>query len=209
MLTRLTRIPQRAATKARGFTLIELLITFTLIGILVTLGLPSFTQWIRNSQIRSVAEALQNGLRLAQTEAVRRNQAVVINFTNAANPEKDPVLAANGKNWSIQTISSPLIAQGATEFIRAGVFSDVASGVAVTSTPAGVKSMCFNANGRLMTPTSSATNECPSGSTVFFEVTQTNADRPLKVYVEIGGKVRMCDPKRPTLSDTTPDGCPA
>jgi type IV fimbrial biogenesis protein FimT len=199
----------------RGFTLIELLITFTLLGILVALSLPTFSGWIRNSQVRSVAEALQNGLRTAQTEALRRNQAVVISFTNDANPKKDPATVEGGKNWSIQTIISPLVYEpgnaAVAEFIKAGVFSDVASGVEIKVPAGGAGAVCFNANGRVSanakpTDSASAANTCTAGQQIF-TIQQTAADRPLKVYVEVGGKVRMCDPKR-TLSATVPDGCP-
>jgi type IV fimbrial biogenesis protein FimT len=207
-------------TKLSGLTLIELVVTVTLIGILVAWGVPEFNSWIRNTQVRSVAEALQNGLRTAQTEAVRRTQGVVLTFTSDANPKENPTKTAGGKNWSIQTILSPLVYEDGNspeiEFIKSGVFADVASSVNIVTAPtASIKTICFNANGRLFTPIGSPSDECPSGARIFFEVaqassstTQKKVDRPLKVYLEVGGKVGLCDPKRPTLSDTTPDGCP-
>jgi len=42
-----------------------------------------------------------------------------------------------------------------------------------------------------------------------FDITTTNADRNLRVYLMLAGQVRLCDPKRPTLSTSSPDGCPA
>ena len=189
---------------ASGFTLIELMVTITLLGILISLSLPSFITWIHNSQVRTVAEALQAGLRTAQAEAVRRNRQVVMTFTNDANPTLNPTAVANGKNWSIQTVASPFINNNVAEFVRAGVLTDVASGVGITGAP---KAICFNANGRLMAPTGSAATADCVGTPAAFQVTQTASDRPLNVTVAVGGQVRMCDPNRPALSSTSPDGC--
>jgi type IV fimbrial biogenesis protein FimT len=41
-----------------------------------------------------------------------------------------------------------------------------------------------------------------------FDITNSAADRPLRVLVTLGGSVRLCDPAK-TLSAAQPDGCPA
>lgn len=184
---------------AGGFTLIELITTITLIGILVALGLPSLSTWIRNSQVRTVADTLQTGLRTAQAEAVRRNRVVVLSFTNST-PALNATAVAGGKNWSLQTI--PQFGES-SEFVGGGALAGIASGVAITSTPSS-SAICFNSNGRLVAPTGTG---C-TAAVATLNVTQTNADRPLRIIVQIGGQVRMCDPHRPTLSASTPDGCP-
>lgn len=186
-----------------GFTIIELMVTITLLGILFGLGLPSFTAWIRNSQIRTVSEALQNGVRTAQAEAVRRNRQVVLSFTNAT-PALNATAVANGKNWSLQTV--PSLGDTAGEYLQGGALADVASAVTITG---GTTAICFNANGRLTTNASpGAPGASCSAATTTFNVTQPNADRNLRVIVQVGGQLRMCDPNRPTLSSTSPDGCP-
>ena len=42
--------------KSAGFTLIELLTALAVLGVLVSLGLPSFLQMLRNAEIRAGAE---------------------------------------------------------------------------------------------------------------------------------------------------------
>lgn len=188
---------------AGGFTILELMVTITLLGILFGLGLPSFTAWIRNSQIRTVSEALQNGIRTAQAEAVRRNRQVVMSFTNAT-PALNATAVANGKNWSLQTV--PSLGDTVGEYLQGGALADIASAVAITG---GTTAICFNANGRLTTNTSpGAPGASCSAAITTFNVTQPNADRNLRVIVQVGGQLRMCDPNRPTLSSTSPDGCP-
>lgn len=201
---------------SRGFTLIELMVAIVLLAILVKLALPSFTLWINNAKVRTVAESLQTGIRLAQTEAVRQNRSVVLAFTNGTPGPSTPITAvANGNRWVIQTLAQFGGADGS--FVQAGSLTDVAAGVTIT----GVSALCFNSNGRLAdaavtaaivqsntTPQISGAACAPNDAT--FTVDRSDsADRPLKVMVSASGKVRMCDPKRPTLSTTSPDGCPA
>lgn len=202
--------PRPQAAAVRGFTLIELVVALVLVGLLFALGLPSFTTWIRNSQVRSVAEALQDGVRIAQTEAVRRNQAVMLAFTNDANPGKNPATAADGRNWVAQTVTSDFVDDGATELIRSGVLSDVALGVTIASTPA-ANAICFNANGRLVAnaaPAAAPSTAACAATRAVFDVSHPGSDRALRIIVALGGQVRMCDPKRGVLSATIPDGCP-
>ena len=58
----------------RGFTLVELMIGIAIVGLSLVMAAPSFSSWIQSTQIRTAAEAVQNGLQLARGEAVRRNR---------------------------------------------------------------------------------------------------------------------------------------
>jgi type IV fimbrial biogenesis protein FimT len=68
--------------RLRGFTLLELVVALTIMGMLLMLGMPSFTTFLRNSEVRSTAESISNGLRAARSEATRLNRPV--SFTLAA-----------------------------------------------------------------------------------------------------------------------------
>ena len=200
------------ARTARGFTLIELMVAIVLLAILIKLSLPSFVAWISNTKVRSVAESLQTGIRLAQAEAVRQNRSVILAFTNGVpDPATAITAVANGNRWAIQTLAQ----FGGTDgsFVQAGSLTDVAAGTTIT----GVSALCFNSNGRLITATAATIqgNTTPqisgavcSPSDATFTVDRASSDRALKVMVSASGSVRMCDPKR-TLSATSPDGCPA
>ena len=60
----------------RGFSLIEMMIAVVIVGLLLMAGVPAYTTWIQNLQIRTGAEAILNGMQLARAEAVRRNTNV-------------------------------------------------------------------------------------------------------------------------------------
>ncbi|HEV7914545.1 MAG TPA: prepilin-type N-terminal cleavage/methylation domain-containing protein [Albitalea sp.] len=198
-------IAWRSPGAERGFTMIELMITVTLLAILMALAVPYVTSMVRNNRVRTVTETLQNGIRTAQAEAVRRSRQTVFSLT-AAEPGDTSAAVANGSNWAIHTIP-PVLNGEARDFIQGGVLADFAAGVTIT----GPASICFNSIGRL------TVNNAPGvvGANCLvnaaqpprYDITVPGADRPLSVMVALGGQVRMCDPAR-TLSAASPEGCP-
>jgi type IV fimbrial biogenesis protein FimT len=183
-------------TFERGVTLIEVIVTIALVAILMRLAVPAFTGWIRNTQMRSVAEALQNGLRNAQSEAVRRNRQVVFFLSDAETSSEAAAsaaaAAANGVNWAIRTVRP--VAGAGIEFIEGGSFADSARGVAIT----GPAAICFNSQGRLVANDNVGSIElgavvCGAGPAQY-DVSQTGAERRLQINITAGGQLRMCDP---------------
>lgn len=185
-----------------GFTLIELMVTVTIMSILMALAFPSMAAWMRNSKVRTVADALQNGLRTAQTDALRRSRQVVFSLTNSTNPKASLSAVANGSNWSINTVKL-LSTDSTAEFVEGGVLTSVGSGVQIT----GPAAICFSSLGRLTTNSATGVSggNCASASATTYAVTLDGADRPLRVTVTVGGQVRMCDPNKSIA--TRPDGC--
>lgn len=189
----------------RGFTMVELLVAMSLVIILGMLAAPSVAEWIRNARVRSTAEALQNGLRLAQNEAIRRGRQVVLTFTNA-NPALNAAPVANGANWSAQTV--PRFDDGGPEFIRGGPMGDVTAGIAVTTNTE--NAACFGSTGMLVTnltpgPTGAVCNTNALVLNVSFKDDATAA-KTLRVTVSVGGRIHMCDADK-IFSDANPDGC--
>lgn len=202
------------AGQARGFSLIELMVALAVLMLILTAVMPSIGTWVADARIRSAAESLQNGLRLAQSEAMRRNRQSVFALT-----QLPPALTArpstDGRNWYARVLplagsdesdnsSSDADAQG--RFIQGGTFA-TQSAVAI----AGPALVCFSPLGRQITLDSTATGlnaACTAADPVAYTLTSTAASsaRRLKVLVYLGGRVRMCDPAR-TLSSANPDGC--
>ena len=193
---------RRGTQPARGMTLVELIVAMAIFVSLFFLAAPDFNAWIQNARMRTVAEVIQNGVRQAQAEAVRRNRTVVFFQTNAE-PAVGAAGQVNGINWVVRAL--PLLPGGSAEFVRGGALSDVAQGVAIAGTDANnnpVAAICFNSTGQQV----AVVGEGCAPSVTQFNVTRTGAERRLRVTVSLGGRVRMCDPDK-VLSATNPDGC--
>lgn len=196
----LTRRPSE-----HGFTLIELAITLVVFGILIAAAVPAYQTWNANTQIRTMAESLQNGIRLAQGEAVKRNRDVSFIFTSSAPqsssgpPSATAPTTTAGLNWVVRDPASDDSATTADEgFIQGKAAAEGSRnaqiGVVAPSGFGGV--VTFNGLGRMIAPTSAlALKVCNS----------SGGDRPLGIVVSTGGKVRMCNPR---FSEPDPQACP-
>jgi type IV fimbrial biogenesis protein FimT len=201
---------------AAGFTMIEAMVTLGIFAILVAIGVPTMSVWIRNNKVRSATDALQTGLRLAQAESLRRSRQVVFALTNSTTPATIPLPAvANGTSWVIYTVPSMTDGSEAPFPIQFGDFSNATANVQVV----GPAAVCFNSMGRLtnnagaaVTAIIGAANSCvqPTAGTPpthIFSISVPGADRPLQVNLGLGGQVHMCDPGVP-ISNAHPEGCP-
>lgn len=165
-----------------GVTLIEMLVGIAILGILITVGLPSYTAWIQNTQIRTAAESVLNGMQLARNEAVRRNLNVQL------------VLGAQS-SW---TISVPSTA----EQIQARTFGAGSKNVTVAATPGAATTITFSALGRVVANADASATITQLDFDVPASILAASASRDLRIVVGAGGNVRMCDPTVTDASDT-------
>ena len=202
--------PSARSAGRSGFTLIEMMITIVVMSILAALAMPSMLGWVRNGKVRTVAESLQTGLRLAQTESLRRSRQVSFSLTDSKPTTASAGIKAkvDGLYWATHALPS-MAADEPTVFMEAGVLTDVGSGAKIT----GPAVICFNSVGRLVANDSEALKTttggpvcAPGTASTTYNIDVEGADRPLRVVVALGGQVRMCDPSK-TLSASKPDGC--
>jgi type IV fimbrial biogenesis protein FimT len=197
-----------------------MIVTMTVFAILVALGVPSMTTWIRNNKVRTVTDSLQTGLRLAQAESLRRSRQVVFSLTNSTTPTTIPLPAvAGGTSWAIWTLPSMTTAADETPtFIQSGVLTTAASSQVTIATTGNVSTVCFNSMGRLVNNASANVTAITGGDlcvqpnvgtppVLQFKIALVGADRPLQVNLGLGGQVHMCDPAV-AISDAHPEGCP-
>jgi type IV fimbrial biogenesis protein FimT len=197
--------------RRRGFTLVELVVTIALLSLLLGLAAPKFSVWVRNARVRTAADSLSNGIRLAQAEAVRRNRQVVFFFTDSSDCTASLSASSNRNFWAVRTVA--IVTGDSVEAVQCGMLTDTTAAVSIS----GATAVCFSSMGRQIANTApglgtgvSCTLDTTGTSTFNVSTAGTSvsgSDRPLRVLVALSGQVRQCDPAR-TQSSTAPDGCP-
>lgn len=182
----------------RGFTLIELMVGVAVFGFVIAIGVPSFSTWIQNGQIRSAAEAIQNGIHLARAEAVRRNSSVRFQLTDTLT--NTCALSQSGSNWVVSldpaggacnaAASADSAAPTAPRVIQSRAAGAGASRAVIA---ADQSSIVFNGLGRV-TPV--------PGGNIDIDITNPTGGacaaasgpmRCMRVVVSAAGQVRLCD----------------
>jgi type IV fimbrial biogenesis protein FimT len=76
-----------------GFTLVEVMVTLAVAAILLTVGVPNFTQMIQNNRMTSAANDFLFQLNYARSEAIKRGRTVTVcRSTNGS--------TCNGTAWN-------------------------------------------------------------------------------------------------------------
>lgn len=172
-------------SRRNGFTLIELMIGIVILAILTLLALPTFRDFRANTRIRNTADTILHGVRLAQVEAIRRNEIVRL--------EVDP---ASG--WSIVDFG------GTT--VMSETFDDPSGQMVIEPSPSGSTKLTYMPWGEWRNP-----NDVDGSDAVrSIRITSTAVSSPNELRVTIDpafGAARVCEPR--FVYPTDPAGCPA
>lgn len=189
--------PALLRPRERGFTLIELMIAIVIFAFLILLAGPMYTDFIANSRIRNAGEALLNGVRAAQAEAVRRNTIAwlvldpAVGFKVYATDPADGT-ADDGRDVNHQWAVSPY------------VFADEGASKASFTPNGAATTVTFDGLGRILP------NVDASISLTRIDITNSSVANPRNLRVVINavggsGGTKLCDPAMPS---TDPAGCP-
>lgn len=66
-----------------GVTLIELMVVIVFAAILLALALPAFQGIIDRNRLKAVTDTLYSDFQFAKSEAIKRNQSIVVDFTTS------------------------------------------------------------------------------------------------------------------------------
>jgi len=213
-------------TPQRGFTIIEVMISLVVLGVLLALGAPGFIEWLQNQQIRAAAEATLNGLQVARGEAVRRNTPVrfqlVSDLRSTCVLSADSLTAPVSVSWVVSLGDPSGVCDAATDsgqpvpppgrILQRRTSAEGSPNAEATSmfvpTPPGgtvaASTVTFAALGNVIA------NADGTPSINRIDLTNTKialeARRPLRLIINAGGSIRMCDP---ALAPPEPRGCPA
>lgn len=187
----------------RGFTIIELVITLALFGVLLGLGIPAFTTFIQNAQIRNAAENAMTGINLARAEAVQRNSTV--RFQLVTDLTGGCTLSQASGTWIVSQDSAEGLCNVAPSetvaprTIRKQSAQEGSSKVAVTAT--GSSSIVFNGLGRIVGTGISQIDINHATLTCEHVDLVNGSARCLRILVSTGGLAKLCDPKMAVTTD--------
>lgn len=133
--------PQGAAIPQRGFTLIELLVTVSIVGILLTVAVPSFSNFIIGQRVKTAASDIGYSLTLARSEAIKRR----------ANVAFSPATGGWQNGWTVSANATTISSHEAFQ------------NVAIAGPSAGVT---FNNDGRAITASTAFNISSAATSTV-------------------------------------------
>lgn len=185
---------------ASGVTLIELMVTISVLALVLLAIVPSVGAWMANTQIRNVASAIQSGLQLARSEAVRRNEPVrfsLVSLADSAVMDDSCALSSEGVSWVVSlddpegecaAAPSPTVAPRIVDRRAGGVGGKSVKVKATTVDGDDASTVVFNGFGRVV----------GAGAIGVIDVDHVDPGsdyRALRIIVGVGGTVRMCDPK--------------
>jgi len=126
---------------ARGFTLPEILIVITVLAVLLGVGMPSFTEFMRGQRVKTASFDLFSTLVHARSEAITRNTTVTVT----------PVSAAWTNGWTVTESGGTVIRT---------------MGAVVNVSITGPTTVVFRGSGRLNAASMPTFELTASGSTV-------------------------------------------
>ena len=173
----------------RGISLIEILITMAIAVFLGLMAYPNWTVWLANQQVRGATESVLDGIRMARTEAVKRNDRVRFVL--------DP---ATG--WQAQLFSDDSV-------LRESLFKEGFPNISFTATPVDTDTVVFDGIGRVLKEDGTT----PLDARITLDVASSKIStgvRALRIVIDTaaatGVGIRSCDPN---LSVGDPRACPA
>lgn len=184
----------------QGISLIELLIGLAIVGILMFVGVPAFSGFLQNTQIRNAAETTMSGIALARAEALRRNRTV--RFQLVSSLTSGCTLSATGMNWIISLADPTGLCDvapsetSAPQIIQKKSSSEGTENVTAVAT--GGSLITFNGLGRAATASIDEINFSNSTGTCELD---GGTMRCLRILISSGGQVKLCDPKVTAATD--------
>ncbi|NOZ10896.1 MAG: prepilin-type N-terminal cleavage/methylation domain-containing protein [Gammaproteobacteria bacterium] len=87
------------AGQQQGFTLMEVMVTLAIVGILATLAVPNWGEFVRNSRISSTTNNFIGAMNLARVEAIKRGVNVILCRSDSSTTAA-PTCGGTANTWS-------------------------------------------------------------------------------------------------------------
>ena len=185
------------ARRSRGVTLVEVAVVMVIMGVLLAAAMPMASDWVRGLKVRGAAESLRNGVEIARMEALRRNASVsfwLVSTGSAKVPGSDCALSTTSAAWVVSVVD-PSGSCGAAasltespQLVQRSQAQENATGLSVSAVSAdgtATSQVTFNGLGQVQAG--------GQPIQVIDVESTTSGGRRLRVVIESGGAIRMCD----------------
>ncbi len=171
----------------KGFSLVELMIVIAIVAIFMTLAAPSFQEVLNGMRVRSTAEAFNQGLQLARSEAIKRNDRVEFNIASTTGWAVCPSASTAACATAAIIQSKPALESSQNVAVAAMTCPGLTG-----STPTKVT---FTGLGRQYVDGAGAYNN-PDGTAEFcgVGVSAPATQKAYNVLIQPIGFIKMCDP---------------
>lgn len=138
-----------------GFTLIELMVTIMVMAIVLGIGIPSMTDFVRNSRMTGTANDLLAAMHVARSAAVSRRAPTTV--CRSANPMAATPTCGAGTGWVVYVDANDVDGDGLPDgdgALNAGEEILLANqgppdSITITTTPAGSSFVSYASTGFL------------------------------------------------------------
>jgi len=173
-----------------GFTLIELLVVIAVIGITVTLAVPSWEQVSQKRNLTNATEQIAAVMAVAQTEAQKRNQSISLAFSRSDDQSwcVGAVLGPNGCDCRETNPTSEQFCtvDGTPSSVGAATFKSLNLIEAMDTQPGdGDSFITFDPVRGILQPT---------GDKLQFTFESTNGHFQLRLNISPTGLLKVCNP---------------
>ena len=93
--------------KQSGLTLIELLVVLAIIGILTSVGVPSYNKFVQKGEFSKAYNNLNNAYRFARAEAIKTSSPMVLFYRSSSYTESGWQVYKQGDSGNPLLISPP------------------------------------------------------------------------------------------------------
>lgn len=164
-----------------GFTLTELLLVLSIVGLLLSSGLPSFRSYLQAQQLVSTANQFLFALNLARSEAMRRGSRVDLAARDGRNWQSGWIVFTRSQGGSNQHFTS------SDELIHGNAGLPAGLQVSARLSDRSAAYIAYNASGRTRTHASALARQW--GSWQFSLGSHTRLLR-----ITLAGRARLCNP---------------
>jgi type IV fimbrial biogenesis protein FimT len=172
-------------------------VVLAIFAVLIALGMPSYSSWIQNSQIRTAGETILAGLQSARNQAVTLNTPVRFQFTDTLT--SSCAVSASGTNWVISRNDPAAKCDGSSAadpfIIESKSGTEGTRNVAILASQAFIAFSGLGQTNAAANFTVDIKNPSSGGKCVI----DGGDRRCLRIVVTPAGQVRMCDT---AVSDT-------